>query len=319
VVLFIYRRPETTVRVFEALRQVRPAQLFIVANAPSRPQEQARCAQARQVVETVDWLCEVHRHYAEQHLSCKTRIVSGLEWVFNHVDRAIILEDDCVPHPSFFAFCTELLERYQDDDRIASIAGTAFHHARRPAQTSYSFSRYNLFWGWATWRRVWQSFDPQIRQWPSLRRAEVLRELFADERAIAYWDRELQRVYEGHDTWDWQWLLSQWLSDRVTVVPHTNLVSNIGFGSTSTHTRDAFDWRANRPTEAIPFPLTHPERVALNAKTEQMIQRRYYERPSNPRSPLERVRRRAILLCPGDVPLSLGAHPYGPCAQLHDG
>jgi hypothetical protein len=291
-VMFIYRRPETTARVFKVIQQVRPSQLFVVANAPKHPDEQERCAQARQVVSTIDWPCEVRRHYAEQHLSCKASIVGGLDWVFSQVDRAIILEDDCVPHPSFFEFCTELLERYQDDERIASIAGTAFHRSQCASQTSYSFSRYNLFWGWATWRRVWQTFDPHMTQWPTVRQSGFLHRLFSDKRAIAYWDRELQRVYEGHDTWDWQWLLSQWQGDRVNIVPHTNLVSNIGFGSSSTHTRDAFDWRANMRRDAMPLPLSHPTQISLNAKTERMIQRRYYERPANRRSPLERTRRK---------------------------
>ena len=124
VAFLIFNRPETTARVFEAIRRVRPPKLLVVADGPrsDREGENEKCRAARSVIERVDWPCEVITNYADTNLGCRTRISSGLDWVFANVDEAIILEDDCLPDPSFFPFCEELLARYRDDDRIMIIA-----------------------------------------------------------------------------------------------------------------------------------------------------------------------------------------------------
>ena len=126
VALLLFRRSEETARVFERIRQARPRKLFLIADGP-RPgnQEEARsCEAARAVVERVDWPCDVVRDFAEENLGLKRRIPSGLDRVFGEVEEAIVLEDDCLPHPSFFPYCEELLDRYRDDERIVHIAGS---------------------------------------------------------------------------------------------------------------------------------------------------------------------------------------------------
>ena len=77
-------------------------------------------------VAQVDWDCEVHHNYSETNLGCRQRVSSGISWVFEQVEDAIILEDDCLPHPTFFAFCAEMLECYRHDQRVSSISGNNF-------------------------------------------------------------------------------------------------------------------------------------------------------------------------------------------------
>src|SRR3954453_1153033 len=161
VALLLFRRPEETARVFERIREARPRKLFLVADGP-RPgnEEDAQgCEQARAVVERVDWPCDVVRDFADENLGLKKRIPRGLHRVFGEAPEAIILEDDCLPHPSFFRYCAELLERYRDDERVMMISGDNFQGGRRRTPDSYYFSRYVHSWGWATWRRAWQHFD----------------------------------------------------------------------------------------------------------------------------------------------------------------
>ena len=121
VAYIIFNRPQHTEQTFAALRENRPAQLFIIADGPrpGHPTDAERCAQVREVVEQVDWPCEVHRHYADLNMGLKQRVSSGLDWVFENVDCAIVLEDDCLAHPDFFRFCDELIERYKSDEEVA--------------------------------------------------------------------------------------------------------------------------------------------------------------------------------------------------------
>jgi hypothetical protein len=155
VAFLIFNRPDTTAKVFEAIRQAKPPKLLVVADGPrpDRPDDIEKCKAARGVVEQVDWDCEVLRNYSDVNLGCKKRVSSGLDWVFNTVEEEIILEDDCLPHPTFFRFCEELLDYYRHDERIMVISGDNFQFGRNCTEYSYYFSRYNHCWGWSTWRR----------------------------------------------------------------------------------------------------------------------------------------------------------------------
>lgn len=294
VALLIWKRPSTTEKVFEAIRKAKPSKLLVIANAPrpDRPDEVANAAATRAIIDRVDWKCEVLTNYAETFLSCKERIASGLDWVFENVEEAIIFEDDCIPDPTFFRFCSELLERYRDDERVVSIAGTSYQIPRDRTDYSYYFSRYNLLWGWATWRRVWQNYDVDMKLWPQIRDSGWLNDALMDSRAAEHWSRTFQRTYEGFDTWDDQWVLSCWINSGLTIIPEVNLVSNIGFGVESTHTKDTYDWRANMPTEPIAFPLRHPEFVLRDAKADSAIQEKYYYWLAKQRTVIERAKRK---------------------------
>ena len=165
VLLIIFNRPDTTARVFEAIRAARPTELYIAADAPreNRSEDKRLCEEAKKITEKIDWPCEVHRLYQEKNLGCKRGPIASITWFFENVEAGIILEDDCVPHPSFFAFCSELLEKYADDKRIMHVSGNNFQFGKMRGDASYFFSEYTLSWGWATWRRAWQRFAHRIR------------------------------------------------------------------------------------------------------------------------------------------------------------
>ena len=179
--------------------------------------------------------------------------------MFDHVDRAILLEDDCVPDPSFFAFCAELLERYEDDPRVRTIAGTNFLFGKARTHWSYHFSSYHSIWGWATWRRSWRRVDMAMRHWPQIRDEGWLFDLVGGDRTWAeFWGPRFNKAYERRlDTWAYPYLFSCWLDGSLAVTPNANLVSNIGVGGEATHTRHAAPY-LNCPAESICFPLTHP-------------------------------------------------------------
>jgi GT2 family glycosyltransferase len=154
VAFLIFNRPDTTARVFEAIRQAKPPKLLVVADGPrpDRPDDIEKCKAARAIVEGVDWDCEVLKNYSDINLGCGKRPATGITWVFEQVEEAIILEDDCMPNPTFFEFCQAMLAEYRDDKRIMMIGGTNFLGEWKSKIQSYHFSFYGGTWGWASYK-----------------------------------------------------------------------------------------------------------------------------------------------------------------------
>lgn len=285
IAFFIFNRPDTTEQVFETIRKAKPETLLVVADGPrlERPEEEERCAAARAVLERVDWDCKVLTNYSETNLGCRRRVSSGLDWVFEQVEEAIILEDDCLPVPSFFRFCEEMLSRYRDEEQVMMISGNNFQRGQKTTQHSYYFSRYNHIWGWATWRRAWQLFQSDMVEWPDLKKSEWLRKkIFETEpQGQKYWNQIFDRVHKGDiDSWGYIWQYSIWKEGGLCVLPEMNLVTNIGFDERATHTRDKSNPSANLPVEEIYFPLFHPLRIERAADADRRTQRTLFKRKS---------------------------------------
>jgi hypothetical protein len=264
VAFMIFNRPELTARVFDAIAQARPTRLLVVADGPraTHPDDARLCAQARAVIDRVDWDCEVSTCYSEDNLGCRLRIASGLDWVFAQAPEAIIVEDDCLPDPTFFRFCAELLERYRDDPRLQMVSGCNVLPATSAGPHSYYFSRCYHVWGWATWARAWRTYDLQMRRWPALRESDWLERHLGDRTEASIARAIFDETYAGNvGTWDFQWVLAGWAADGLSVTPSVNLVTNIGYGEAGTHERNAEHQLANLPTEPMRFPLDHPSDV----------------------------------------------------------
>lgn len=236
VALVVFNRPEQTRQVFAAIAAARPPVLLVVADGPrpDREGEAERVAQVRAIATAVDWPCDVRTNFAPVNMGCKRRVSSGLDWVFSEVERAIILEDDCLPSPAFFDFADAMLDRYCDDRRVFSVTASNFSGATEP--DGHYFSNYATVWGWATWRDRWACYDVA----PAMP-AGLLRRLWARHPLVYLtWRRTFRELTRGRiDTWDFQWILTLWRADALAVRPTVNLVRNIGFGEDATHTHDA--------------------------------------------------------------------------------
>ena len=285
VALLVFNRPEVTARVFAAIAAARPTRLFIIGDGPrpNRPGEAELCEGVRRVVEEVDWPCEVTTSFAGTNLGCKRRVATGIDWVFSQTEEAIFLEDDCLPDPSFFRYCEEMLRHFRTDTRVMHIGGTNFQQRQKPPKSSYYFSRHVHVWGWASWRRAWSYYDVGIGAWPSIRDSDQLRAAFPDATERRTAARLLNGVFAGKiDTWDAQWTLACRLQHALSVLPSTNLVSNIGFGLSATHTSDPRHPVANLSVGQLAFPLSHPPIMlpdaAADAQTVKTFRSSFYRR-----------------------------------------
>ena len=273
VALIIFNRPDTTARVFKEIAKARPPKLLIIADGPreTRPGEAERCEQARAIIRLVDWECEVLTNFSETNLGCKMRVASGIDWIFEQVEEAIILEDDCLPEQSFFRFCEEMLVKYRDNERVGMVSGGNLQFGHNRGISSYYFSRYTHIWGWASWRRAWQHYDREITQWPAFRDEGWLDMMFRTEGERDYWRHSFNAVHDGTlDTWDCSWTFTSLIHGMLQVVPNVNLISNIGFGPDATHTH-VVGIHADMPTQPMTFPLKHPNFVLADVMADRYI------------------------------------------------
>ena len=262
VVLIMFNRPNLTRKVFDAIAAARPRMLFVVSDGPrSHAKGDVQLVnQCREIIKSVNWDCEVFTKYSEENLGCRDSVASGLSWVFSKVERAIILEDDCLPSKGFFQFCDELLELYKSDESIGSICGTNLD----PAETlditaSYYASRYPAVWGWATWRRVWSQYSSEMKEPEILGSREAILKQGLAPQSKRFWISRLKLIAQMKlDTWDYQLVFLHWRTGMNSLVSKLNLVSNLGFGEGATHTINANSEFANKEKLEPVFPLLHP-------------------------------------------------------------
>ena len=281
ITFIIFKRPHTTAKVFEIIRQVQPKKLFVIADGPrsDREGEAEKCAATRAIIDQVDWDCEVIKNYSEVNLGCARRVSSGLDWVFDNAEETIILEDDCIPHITFFQFCEELLEKYRNDSRITSIAAQNAQLGQKRTDYSYYFSSYSHCWGWASWRRAWKNYDLYIKLWQEVKKSNILDSILNDSKAVSYWESIFDSIYENPTgiTWDYQWTFACWMQGGLNIIPDVNLVQNVGLGADATNFNSNQEVSfINLPTEAIEFPLKHPPFVVRNLPADKFIQKTVY-------------------------------------------
>lgn len=280
VVLFIYMRSKNILVIISRLRQVRPVKIYIVADGPKNQSEEAVCSKTRKLVEShIDWPCKISKVYANQNLGLKRRFESGLNFVYTNEEQAIILEDDCIPDPTFFRFCDEMLEKYKEDNRIMTISGNNFQGGKNKYHVSYYFSRYPHVWGWATWKRAWKLYDSNIPDWPKRRNTEWLKVLLGGLIISEFWKYIFDRLYSGKiNTWDYQLTYASFKHNGLNIIPAVNLVTNLGYGSDSTNIKK-YNKTIGIPTCAMQFPLVHPNRVETNESADSRIDNLVYLHP----------------------------------------
>jgi len=266
VVFFIFKRPDTTFRVFEKIREIKPSQLIIISDGPKNEEEKWLVDLTRDIVNRADWDCVVDRVYSETNMGCALRIISGLNYVFQNHEKAIILEDDCLPSSSFFSFCSELLNKYESEEKIMHISGCNLLGEVK-IREDYFFSNYAFPpWGWATWKRAWSKYSIEIEEWNNKIEKYTKARLFSAKQ-FPYWNKAIERNIQNKDTWDHQWAFALWDNKGLSIIPKCNLISNIGFDIRGVHTRKESIY-SDMKTNCISFPLNHPS-IIINSKIDK--------------------------------------------------
>lgn len=240
ILLLIFNRPDTTKKVFEAIREQRPKYLYVASDGPRSDNHDDidLCRQCIDITSNIDWPCEVKTLLRDTNLGCGLGPATAITWFFDHVDQGIILEDDVFPDQSFFYFCEQMLERYKHDHRMMHISGCYFLEAHgEPSLQSYYFTKHIHVWGWASWKRAWKLYDYKMKDLSILESNERLSKYYGGY-SIFWKDIFRGMKNRGDDIWDYQWMFSIYKNDGIAINPTINLTKNIGFNSNATHTKN---------------------------------------------------------------------------------
>jgi len=270
VLLITFNRPTHTFKVLSAIREKQPKELFIFQDGArdDHPEDKDKCLQVREVVDKlVDWDCQLHTFYADRNYGCGAGPKTGISWFFSNVHEGIVMEDDCLPHPDFFSYCSELLDRYRDDQRVMYISSTLYDE-RWKCQYSYDFSHYMITGAWASWARAWDGFDLDLLSLDAKAFRKHCKRLLYSVAEADWWffkALEIQRDKEKKSYWDYQMQIHIFNRSGLTLHPQVNLISNIGFDSEGTHTLDNVDNQGERQSFGI-MPLSHPINVLVDTR-----------------------------------------------------
>ena len=263
-VLFLtFNRPAHTQRVLDRIREARPPRLYLHCDGPraDRPEDTARVEAVRAVLRSgVDWPCTVQTLYRERNMGLREGVFDAIGWFFRQEPSGIVLEDDCVPDPTLFRYCEELLLRYADDPQVMHIGCSNLLEEPPGLRTeSYTFSRFSLVWGWAGWRRAWEKMSLELAGLAEFERSGAIESLVPDRKAQRYMLRKFHATQRReNNSWAYAWFYSILKNDGLCIIPRQNLVQNVGVGEAdATHTTGS-NAQAERSARALPFPLQHP-------------------------------------------------------------
>jgi hypothetical protein len=276
ILFLIFNRPDTTEKVFEKIRELKPKNLYIAADGPRNEGEIIKCNVVKNIVlNNIDWDCNLKTLFREKNLGCKYAVSSAIDWFFDNVEEGIILEDDCLPHSSFFDFSTLMLNLYRDNPKIMHISGDNFSNIE--INESYFFSKYAHIWGWATWKRAWNYYDVDIPDWPN-KKLSLLSTVFKKSKTQqTYWRKIFDSVYNNQvNTWDYQWNYACFKQNGLAITPKVNLISNIGFTNNATHISKNTPF-ADLQTYNLEQPYINPKSKSLNIKNDEWIAKRFFK------------------------------------------
>ncbi|SHG97621.1 nucleotide-diphospho-sugar transferase [Flavobacterium johnsoniae] len=260
VLFLIFNRPDVTEQVFEQIKKMQPEKLYVAADGPRKDKsnEEELCSETRSIINKIDWNCEVKTLFREENLGCKYAVSSAINWFFENEEEGIILEDDCLPSDDFFIFCDAMLEKYRYDTRIRHIGGSNLQMGQKHGEDSYYFSNLTHVWGWASWRRAWKDYDVELSKYKDIDAESSFKLIFSDPIIVDSWKYIFNKMLRnGIDTWDYQWTITNFFNNSLSIIPNVNLISNIGFGVNATHTMDVNDTFSNLKTEKL-GEITHP-------------------------------------------------------------
>lgn len=282
VLLIFFARPDTLKVVFSEIKKARPSKLFLACDGAREnvKGEAERVDLCKKIVSHIDWDCEVLTHYSDVNLGCGRGPETAISWAFEHTDKLVILEDDCVPSESFFPYMEEMLNYYDNDNRIGIISGFNHFQEWNCGNNSYCFTKYGATLGWGTWKRVWDKFDFHVDLISDEYCQKLLRNDIPNKKSMLSRMKSWQTAnIETHNKkvnyWDIQFGFVKYSQSYLCVVPKTNLIYNIGVGIGSTHTElgKKKEWKLGQvlfmPTKDLFFPLQHPKYVICDREYDE--------------------------------------------------
>ncbi len=280
ILFIVFKRLDKTQKVFEAIKKIKPKKLYVASDGPRNSSEEKLVLKVREyIIKNVDWDCDLKLRFRDKNLGVGFGPNDAIDWFFSNEEAGIILEDDCLPSKSFFYFCDELLDVYKDNKVIGVIQGFNPFPKEDTYPYSYFYSKYDLKWGWATWRDSWQYQDMYTKDFEEIKKAGIFRDLFPDRLVRLYWENVFEEIHRNpHRAWDTQFTYQMLKRKLLAIVPKKNLVLNIGYDSDATHTRWGIPEHIRKLTlEELYPPNIHPKEIKIDEYYDNLVERIHFE------------------------------------------
>lgn len=285
VVLFIFKRSDTVLRILEVLSKVKPSKIYLLSDEGRNEREKEIVFATRKIVENnIDWECEVIKNYAIENRGVYENIGEGAKWIFEREKKAIFLEDDNLPEITFFRYCEELLEKYEQSSKVLWICGTNYL-GEYESKYSYMFTQHLLPCGWASWsEKFLKYYDGALDKYNKSEYMDKFKKSYSNKvllkQRIESLDSEIHQKEIGKKfvSWDYQMLFSIRSNEMYGISPKYNQIRNIGVDEYSIHGGTSLNMIQTRrfceiETHELEFPLIHPENITIDKDYEKKIEK----------------------------------------------
>jgi hypothetical protein len=281
IALLTYKRPELTKNIINIILSLKPRKFYIIQDGPKRDfskNDKTLFNKNKKIILSLNNIKNVSFILFKKNLGLRTVAVEALKEIFLNEEKIIFLEDDTMPDKSFFYFCKLMLKKYNNNKKIFHISGTNQYLGSKDdlkIKSSYFFSKYPQFHGWATWKDRWERYyDVNIRLWPKLKN-KFLNHILKDKQESRFFKYYLDKIYKNKfSTWDFQWSFALILNNFKTIVPNENLIKNLGYLYDPT----GIGAKKFRKLEIkkLKFPLKHPQSIKFNESYDAWCRKNFY-------------------------------------------
>lgn len=274
VLIIFFNRPKELNNLFKQIKAVRPSKLYLYQDGPRNDNDLPLIEQCRNIVSdsNIDWQCKVQRNYQTVNSGCDPTEYLSQKWAFSHEEKCIVLEDDNVPALSFFPFCKEMLDKYENDERIGIISGINYDEETKEMPSDYFFTTTFSISGWASWKRVvdqWDATYSFLDDEHNRRQLEMLikeRKFQSNFIEFCEYHRSVKKAY-----YETIFHAALFFNSQLSIVPRVNMISNAGATEGGVHLsgsnddlpkaiRNIFTMQRHELT----FPLKHPRYIIEN-------------------------------------------------------
>lgn len=264
ILFIVFNRADTTKKVFAKIKELQPKQLFIAADGPRKDvaSDVVNCIKVKEIIKDIDWECNCKHLFHEKNLGCRVAVSSSISWFFSQIDKGIILEDDCLPNNSFFSFMRNMLQKYQNVKQVFQVNGVNWLPNFR-SKNDYFFTKYPAIWGWATWKDRWMLYENEMSGLNSYINSGYYRSRITSSYERKYHENTFRKAIKI-DSWDYIWKYTIFKNNGICLTPRLNLIKNLGFGETSTHTTNIDSWQAKMSTFEMSNLLKQPKNISVN-------------------------------------------------------
>ena len=273
VLILGYNRPSDMRKLIEALRPISPSRIYFSVDGPRKHKEDdhKQVLETQRLLSEINWNCDVKTRFLTSNIGCKMAISTAIDWLFENEDYGIILEDDCLPTPAFFEFTAKRLMEHKDEPQIMHISGSSYFMKEPDDKSSYYFSRIPNVWGWATWKRAWNNMQLIDSNLDMSLTSVTVHKYFNNKKISKWFLRYVEEAKSPNSSvWSTSWTLSIINNEGICIAPLGNLVENIGFRDSATHSTGTSFRRYEEFKFGEDSNLPSPKTLEVNEELDRM-------------------------------------------------